>query len=728
MCMAIGKIAAGMSPVIKAYGLPPEPPKDKTLNRRDAEARLALLKPGTVEQLRLQDVLVRNAIGIQTIDTPSGSYKVYTGRGEEQLLGGFGTSEHVKIGDGVRLGGLGSDGVLIRKGLAELTFGHIIAMAGDYYGVPNGAISLLGGDAAAKKERFWAAFNTLTGAPDMEVYQVLLEVRSECAEIAQSSLPHHCYSHGLMERNDRMKRIKDNIDALLIDNSDHFFNNAKDAYTVGHGIALEVAAQAGAVNDIEGLRRAYAIDAFACHFLTDLFSAGHVRNQRGELELYLKDTLHFSPALSKKFAGLLAGAQHETDGKGLDVRNGLGETWGCYGDGHFFTSKNTDNGTKAVQAAQQSADEVYEAYRRETPTIENKVSLLMPVAIDANPEPVYRLEGGQLYIQGHQEAIISQDIFITQGLNLALSKLPDDYVDGFIMGQFNALISKGVGHLEAFSKHIDSYVPGFYRHCFTVPRDGLALLGSLAQKVVVPQVDKFTDLIWRLVGLPSHLAFQQQGHQIDQKLDEIGAALGPIYTLNQQVLTTVNGLTKKVDQLQQTVERIAITQKWNDHYLEIRESVASILDMCHQLEQVSDLDYIRNHASVMQNAYVRISRVLSSATTSQDVNILEVLTEYQRQRAGVMDTEDSIKLAVTLWYRHIVDLQVRAFSLYFTSIADNPTKDSRAISMAFIKSISDQERVCTPYIDVDLASQSMDYILLQQEKHQMQLTLQSYLS
>ena len=69
---------------------------------------------------------------------------------------------------------------------------------------------------------------------------------------------------------------------LAENNHDHFQPYAKDAYIVGHELALEKAREASKVGNQEEkilrlLEEAYSIDAFACHFLTDSFSSGHLR-------------------------------------------------------------------------------------------------------------------------------------------------------------------------------------------------------------------------------------------------------------------------------------------------------------------------------------------------------------------------------------------------------------------------------------------------------------------
>lgn len=162
----------------------------------------------------------------------------------------------------------------------------------------------------------------------------------------------------MMERHAAIKKIKKDVDALLIDNSDHFSENAQDAYRIGHALAMKMALDAGKRKNSAGesdnpeeLKLAYAVEAYACHFLTDLFAAGHIRNQRGALESFLVDQLEFSSKSAKKLAAILTGAQHEKDGNdGLDVSNQEGNFWRAYGDGCFFIPKNKPNKDKAIAA------------------------------------------------------------------------------------------------------------------------------------------------------------------------------------------------------------------------------------------------------------------------------------------------------------------------------------------------------------------------------------------
>ena len=64
---------------------------------------------------------------------------------------------------------------------------------------------------------------------------------------------------------------------LAAHNHDHFLPYAKDAYLIGHQLALDKAREANRSKSKRILHEALSLDAFACHFLTDSFASGHIR-------------------------------------------------------------------------------------------------------------------------------------------------------------------------------------------------------------------------------------------------------------------------------------------------------------------------------------------------------------------------------------------------------------------------------------------------------------------
>lgn len=151
---------------------------------------------------------------------------------------------------------------------------------------------------------------------------------------------------------------------------DHFQDDAKLSYSIGHTLALEKAARAFAEAQkgqqeqaLETLNLAYAMDAFAAHFLTDLFSAGHLRTPRGPLLEVSKAVVNKITGYTSTNVGLMANAMHDEDNYlGLWMKNGHGSVWKAYGDGSYFDIKSQDNRDAIQDALQASVDEVYRAF------------------------------------------------------------------------------------------------------------------------------------------------------------------------------------------------------------------------------------------------------------------------------------------------------------------------------------------------------------------------------
>ncbi len=74
---------------------------------------------------------------------------------------------------------------------------------------------------------------------------------------------------------------------LASENFDHFQPAATNVYQLGHRLAMAraqaAAAQASPALRLAGLQEAYAMDAYACHFISDTFAAGHTRTDRVDL-------------------------------------------------------------------------------------------------------------------------------------------------------------------------------------------------------------------------------------------------------------------------------------------------------------------------------------------------------------------------------------------------------------------------------------------------------------
>lgn len=178
-------------------------------------------------------------------------------------------------------------------------------------------------------------------------------------------------------------------------NTDHFGEYAQTAYTVGHGLAITQAIQAQ--GDPAGLLLAYMMNAFADHFLTDLFSTGHLRPPRVELvqDFGIVD------------GGFFTKAMHDEDSLlGLTVVSKDGSaTWTGYGDQRGYDEVNSDNMARAQAAVQQSATEIYQAFSTgQAPStyeaLEQAPDPAGTMALVGNTAPLFQVEaGGQLFMR-----------------------------------------------------------------------------------------------------------------------------------------------------------------------------------------------------------------------------------------------------------------------------------------------------------------------------------------
>lgn len=163
---------------------------------------------------------------------------------------------------------------------------------------------------------------------------------------------------------------------LALDNADHFGWHNAVAYCRHHTDALELARQADPNDDNDRRwRRALFTNAFADHFLTDGFAAGHVRVPRAEIQTWGDEIGN-----SRKLSGALSKLLHDQDGhigtlhsngesaledEGLAVRNSLGVDWRTRCDGQLFIV-HPDGGTHIAEPVAAVKESVLELFRART--------------------------------------------------------------------------------------------------------------------------------------------------------------------------------------------------------------------------------------------------------------------------------------------------------------------------------------------------------------------------
>lgn len=305
---------------------------------------------------------------------------------------GFALSEHWEMGQQVKLrfsANLPAKSTVplhLPNGLA-LTYGDIISL-GDLYGVIGKPISL-GKNNLENQERFKEAFKSfakkysainevkkLIHLAELEALEIDKEIKlGKAAEDIFKQIANevgrqlNCITGGSCKENEWWLYPGRYL-YLAMENYDHFSPNNLTAYNSGHQIALKQALKAHKTGKRSDLELAYAIDAFAAHFLSDRFASGHLRTPRLELKNKIK------PAV---LGSLLSHYMHNEENKyGLHVHNDLGEHWFVYGDFSYFNPYNQTNREMLLKTLQQSADELFETfYTGEVPR-NSKVLSMVP--------------------------------------------------------------------------------------------------------------------------------------------------------------------------------------------------------------------------------------------------------------------------------------------------------------------------------------------------------------
>ncbi len=292
------------------------------------------------------------------------------------------SAEHAWIGDRITLtferGRQDAKDITLNTGgNRRLTYGQLIALGGDLYGVVGAPIST----AKQPMSAFENAWNSLVWPAEGELAQILAVLDKEIATVAK-------FVDAGIEPSNAYKDLGDDLSGewnritgggtffyamypmgrylkLAAENWDHFTHFAVDAYQAGHNVAMDKAKLIKLEFHEDqwdfALEEAYAMNAFADHFLTDLFSAGHLRAPRKEL--YDTITLPI-PGAGANLGSLLVRCMHDEDSRlGLNVTNKNKDSWVAFGDKALRDSKSKANADMVTRAVQESADDVWRAFQ-----------------------------------------------------------------------------------------------------------------------------------------------------------------------------------------------------------------------------------------------------------------------------------------------------------------------------------------------------------------------------
>jgi hypothetical protein len=311
----------------------------------------------------------------------------------------FESSEHTTAGNYVKLffksDDPGTKGIPLHvANHSAYTYGDIVAL-GDFYEVVGQPISQ-GKDDAERKSRFLAAFNLFAEKTDtVDETQKLLAVFQNELKAVQDGMDkgenpsdiykkiandnnrqYNCITGGGCDEKNWWLRPGRYV-TLANQNFSHFGDDAVLSYQAGHQAALDEAVLAHQTKDPAKLEIAYAMNAFASHFLSDRFASGHMRTPRNELYNFV--TPH-------ALGSLLGSYMHtEESYYGLRVRNKRGDQWVAYGDRYYFELNNETNKKMLHEALQRSADEIFSTYQTGEMPAQDTVAELIPTPRDKGP-------------------------------------------------------------------------------------------------------------------------------------------------------------------------------------------------------------------------------------------------------------------------------------------------------------------------------------------------------
>ena len=190
---------------------------------------------------------------------------------------------------------------------------------------------------------------------------------------------------------------------------DHFEQNAQTTFLVGQRLALQQALRA---RDEADLTRAYLTAAYAAHFASDAFAAGHVRTDKQAIDTYCSGRFVEAPLggyLAQLLSGVLVKHMHDQENRdGLTLVGRDGRRWTAHGDNYLSLPGNEAEIQAIVRTLQLAADQVFDAYQRrgrvdETGYVEQSLAALRATLPDivatrdvasGNPPPLFDASRG----------------------------------------------------------------------------------------------------------------------------------------------------------------------------------------------------------------------------------------------------------------------------------------------------------------------------------------------
>jgi hypothetical protein len=251
----------------------------------------------------------------------------------------FFTGGHRTAGDNVRLSN-GFWGARKMKLPSNFTasYGDILSLCGDFYGNAEQVISSVSNQ--SERETRFEQYTYGCLARDTKDPNRIFPIATNEFLLKQLKVPENCSGYGDLADTDY-----DHFAAIEgYDFGEQTGGGAWEAYSAGHSVACKTAAAGNQSEEV--LEFALTMNACASHFLSEMFSSGHMRTPR-------------------RFLGRATAwwMENEDDQWGLNVHNKRGDDWRAYGNTCHAEPANKKNAEIELEALQASAEAILQAWK-----------------------------------------------------------------------------------------------------------------------------------------------------------------------------------------------------------------------------------------------------------------------------------------------------------------------------------------------------------------------------
>ena len=412
-----------------------------------------------------------SSYSLEAQESKKGKFPAFSSDGNQQK---FGSLEHKAIGDKAFknflefiekveknpkikeqvIESFSDMGGLALKENLKLSPGEIVCLAGDFFG-PNSMDEVIAfAENDKKADKFDLAFKKLLRADPTKVEAILEHIKNMAQSIKEKSqeknqrayLTMHERGHQddvvftrLTSRSKLSNLVSSALESeyleLLKYNFDHFGEEAKEAYRVGHltacamAIGARIAAAQGDDRYLALLLIAVIKELFSCHYLSDLFSAGHIRTPRKPIYDFVQANGYLPGKII--IAGLLAEQMHnEDDVNGLWVKRssdqGDQEPWQAFGDNCYFEPENEENRKRVIATVYKGLCDVYEAFQTGTVKIralDEVPKEVVDMKSHPNPFPLFKEHKGTVTRRAKKFDPLSKKIIENWSPSSDLAKL-----------------------------------------------------------------------------------------------------------------------------------------------------------------------------------------------------------------------------------------------------------------------------------------------------------------